>query len=170
MGVSYRDDAVERNNPAAGRAVGGAVVGTSLCFIGSNIGEGATIWTTFFPAAIGTVLFWCLWLAVELTTRVSEAVTVDRDVASGVRLAGFLVGVGLVLGRAGAGDWRSTEATLADFARLGWPAVALAIGAAAAQWILRPTSRQPRPPVVGHGVVPALIMILASVGAICVVR
>jgi uncharacterized membrane protein YjfL (UPF0719 family) len=170
VGVSFRDDAVERHNPAAGLAVAGAVVGTSLCFIGSNIGEGATIWTTFLPAFVGTVLLWWLWLAVELATRVSDAVTIDRDVASGLRLAGFLAGAGLVLGHGGAGDWRSLDATLADFARLGWPTAALALAAAAAQWVLGPTPTEPRPPVVSRGLVPGMMMVLAAVVAICVVR
>ena len=99
-----------------------------------------------------------------------HGLTIDRDVASGIRLAGFLAGAGLVLGYAGAGDWRSIDATLADFIRHGWPAAWLAVGAAAAQWVLRPTPSTPRPPVMRHGVMPAAILLFAAIVGIYIVQ
>jgi len=101
MDISFRDDAIENRNPAAVAVTRGAVWGGMLCFAGANAGEGATIWTTFFPAAVSTGLLWFLWFVLACASRVSDAVTIDRDTASGLRLAGLLIAGGVVLGRAG---------------------------------------------------------------------
>ncbi len=47
VGVSWRDDALERRKWGGGvGGCGGAVTGAMLIFSGGNIGEGETIWST----------------------------------------------------------------------------------------------------------------------------
>ena len=73
-----------------------------------------------FSAALSTGAFFLLWAAVEWLTGISESVTVERTDGAGLRLGGFLAGVGMILGRAVAGDWVSAEATVRDFAVVAW--------------------------------------------------
>ena len=125
------------------RSPAATVWGGMLCFAGSNAGEGETIWTTLFPAAVSTALLWVLWVAFASASRVADAVTIDRDTASGLRLAGLLIACGVVLGRAAAGDWHGTEECLKDMVRIGWPAGMLTLAALIAQWRFRPTPAMP---------------------------
>jgi hypothetical protein len=163
LGVSIIDDAVERRNPAAAVVAAGTFVGVTLCFAGGNIGPGPTVWTTFGPAAMAAGALLLLWLLVELASGVSEAVTIDRDLASGVRLGAMLAACGLVLGRAVAGRWESAEDTFDDFVRDGWPAATVAFAAAAVHVMLTPTSHVPRRPVVPAGLMPAALYVAAAV-------
>jgi uncharacterized membrane protein YjfL (UPF0719 family) len=163
LGISLRLDVVEASNPAAAIATSGAMLGAILAFAGSNVGEGPTIWTTIGPAAIALGSFFALWLLVELASRVSEAITVERDVASGWRLAGLLAANGLLLGRAMAGNWESFDSTLHDFAHQAWFALVLSVAAAIAQRVLRPTRSIPRPAVFATGVIPAAVMVAVAV-------
>src|SRR5262249_25610457 len=45
----------------------------------------------------------------ELGAKVSISIAEERDLASGLRMCGFLLGSGLILGRAEAGDWDPDE-------------------------------------------------------------
>lgn len=165
-GIEYREDAIERHNPAAVAATCGAVIGLLLCFAGANAGEGDTIWTTFVPALLGTLLLLALWLAVECVTHVHEAIVVGRDTASGLRLAGLLVGCGVVLGWAAAGDWNGGADMVADFARRGWPALLIAAMAIMLQRTLHPAPRRPLPPVITCGLIPAALLVLLAVSSL----
>ena len=127
LGVGGREDAVERSNVAAAVVSTGALLGLALCFAGGNVGNGPGWWVVLFGAALATSAWFGSWWAVEAATGVSELVTVERDLATGLRLASFLVGSGLLLGAAVAGDWESLEATLLDFALFGWPVVGLVL-------------------------------------------
>jgi hypothetical protein len=93
-------------------------------------------------------------------TGLAEKITVDRDVAAGLRAAGLFVGLGLILGRAVAGNWLSAGSTLADFARRGWPAL-LVVGLA---WFVeravRPATDRDLGSTLVVGVVPALFQVL----------
>jgi hypothetical protein len=162
LGVSIRDDAVERRNPAAAVVAGGAMVGVTLCFAGGNIGPGPTVWTTLGPAAMAAGTLLLLWLLVELSSGVSDSVTLDRDLASGVRLGAMLIACGLVLGRAVAGRWESADDTARDFVREGWPAAAVALVAAVVHVLLSPTSRTPRPAIVASGLIPAVLYLAVA--------
>lgn len=163
LGVSARDDAVDRANPAAACAVCGALLGVAALYAYANVGAGPTIWTTLFPAAVATATFFALWVAIELSTGVAEAIAVDRDVASGIRTGAWALATGLVLGRAMAGDWTSWGDTFADYARLGWPALGLAAVAIVAQRLFRPTPSHPVPQRTTAGVLPAALMLIAAV-------
>jgi hypothetical protein len=138
MGISARDDAIERRNPAATAVIVGAMLGHTLCYAGSNIGSGSTIWTTLLPAIVASGTLMVLWMLIELVTRVSEAITIDRDISCAFALAGFLVFSGLDLGWAMSGDWHDWQSTLVDFARRGWPAAAFAFAAIFAIQIWKP--------------------------------
>ena len=162
MGLDAIDDALLSPNPAAVMTLCGAWIGTILCYAGANIGEGATIWTTFIPAAMATAALLALWLTLELFTRLSEAITIDRDTASGFRLAALLISCGLVLGRAAAGNWVSLDDTLHDFVRQGWPAILLMALAGIFHRLWRPTSRQPHAALVTKGLIPGAGLLVIS--------
>ena len=162
-GISTRDDVVERRNESAAYAVAGAILAITLCYAGGNIGDGPGWWVVVFSAVLSTVALFAAWLLLEVVTDVSEVVTVDRDTSAGVRLAGFLVACGLMLGRAVAGDWVSADATVRDFIQAGWPVVALLILAAIVERALRPTPDHPRPAVVPYGLMPAMAYLFGAV-------
>ena len=161
-GLSPRDDVVERGNGAAAIALAGALLAITLCFAGGNIGDGPGWWVVVFAAGLATGALAVLWLLFDWLTYASDAVTIDRDLASGARVAGLLAGAGLVLGRAVAGDWVSLEATVGDFVVAGWPAPLLFLAAA---WIERhaaPSPERPRPPVLAFGALPAALYVGAA--------
>ena len=162
LGIHFRYDAVEAGNRAAAISVAGATLATSLIYAGGNIGAGPTIWTTILPAAAASLALAVLWLIVEAVTHVADAVTIDRDAASGIRIAGWAVATAIVLGRSVAGDWTGWDATLSDALGLGWPAVVLAAVMIALQARLCPSPEQPAPSE-RSGLIPACAMVLAAV-------
>jgi uncharacterized membrane protein YjfL (UPF0719 family) len=125
LGISCRDDAVERRNPAASAISCGAIVGITLLYAGCNIGEGATIWTTLVPAVIGLIVWGLLLFMVEMGTKLHERVVIERDLAAGVRVGALLAANGLIIGRAFAGDWKSFGDTLQTFGLQSWPIFSL---------------------------------------------
>jgi uncharacterized membrane protein YjfL (UPF0719 family) len=163
LGISIRDDAIERDNLAALVAVWGILSGVGIVYAGSNIGTGATIWTTLLPGFVATVALLSMSLLVELTGgSVADAITIDRDVASGLRLGGAVLGCSIILGHAAAGDWTSWNHTWSDPANRGWPAVLIAIAAGVLQRMLGPTAHRPQPGILKCGVVPATLVVAAG--------
>ena len=134
LGVSARDDVLERRNGAALIAVAGGLLGATLCFTGGNIGEGPGVEVVLISAGTALCAWFVLWYVVEMFSGrvVAERITVDRDTGSGVRLAALLVADGVILGAAVAGDWMP-DRFLHDFAISAWPALALAVLAALAE-------------------------------------
>jgi len=128
LGVSARDDALERRNHAALIATIGAMIGIISCFAGANIGEGPGVEVVVVSAATATGSWFVLWHLLEALSghTVSERITVERNAGSGVRLAGLLVANGAILGAAVAGDW-VPERFLYDFAASAWPACLLTV-------------------------------------------
>src|SRR5260370_29569947 len=125
LGVSFRDDAVERRNVAALTALCGAVIAVALTYIGGSIGEGPSYWNNVFSAALATAGLLGLWTLLELGAKVSVSIAEERDFPSGLRLCGFLLAIGSTLGRAVAGDWHSEAETVRGFISDGWPAALL---------------------------------------------
>ena len=162
-GLLVRDDAVERRNPAVTPALGGGILGATAAFAGGNIGDGPGWWVVLASAFVATLALFLLWHLLEGLTSVSDAITIERDEAAGWRLGGFLLSAGLILGRAVAGDWVSTEGMLADAVRVGWPAVLLLPIGVGFDKMYRPTETEPIPPVVGAGLYPALAMLLPAI-------
>lgn len=162
LGLSPRDDVVERGNPAAGPPSAAAVLGLTLCFAGGNVGDGPGWWVVLFSAALASLGLFVAWLALEALSVLSDAVTIERDAAAGLRLAGFLIACGLVLGRAVAGDWVSASATVVDALRVAAPLAGLIPVAAVLERAARPTPERPEPPVVALGAGPALTYVAAA--------
>jgi hypothetical protein len=88
----------------------------------------------------------------------------ERDLASGLRLCGFFLAIGLVLGRAVAGDWHSPAATIQDFGHDGWPAAIVCAVALPIERFARPNRRRPFPPWPSYGLLPALLYLALAGG------
>lgn len=156
-GLSLRDDVIERRNRAAGWALFGALLGLTLAFAGANVGDGPGWWVVVFCAGLSTAGFFLVWIVTDRLTGWADAVTIDRNTAVGIRLGGFFLGLGAILGRAVAGDWISAGATITDFARAAWPALLLAGLAAVAERHRRPQPEALAQSPVWQGALPALL-------------
>src|SRR5579862_31657 len=121
LGVSFRDDVVERRNRGAAFTIAGLTVGVTCCVAGSSVGEGPGPEAVLFCAAISIgalLVFWGLFAAIG---NVVEATVIERDTGAGIRSGAFLAGSGAVLGASVAGDWVSLHATVRDVARFACP-------------------------------------------------
>lgn len=157
MGISPRDDVIERQNRAAIPAVGGALIAISFCYAGGNIGNGPGWWVVVFCAALATAGLTGAWILVDRLTTITDAVTIDRDPAAGVRLGGLLIACGVVLGRAVAGDWHSVHLTVGDFLFSAWGVLPIIGVAILIERVARPTSARPHAPFVLLGTLPFLL-------------
>ena len=162
LGVSTRDDLAERGNTAAAFAIFGALVAITFCFAGGNVGDGPGWWVVVFAALLSTGALFVWWIALEKLTGLSESITVDRDAASGLRAAGYLIGSGAILGRAVAGNWISAGATIRDFAVVGWPALIVLGVAVILERALGPNVRTPQRSALVFGLPVFLAVIAAS--------
>jgi len=162
LGISARDDVAERGNPAAAVALTGALLGITLCYAGGNVGDGPGWWVVLFSSGLATTGFFLAWAVLESTAHPSDAVTIDRDVASGIRQAAFCVAQGAILARGVAGDWESAAATLRDLAAHGWPVLAVLALAILFERALRPTEAEPRRSLVAGGVVPGTVLVAGA--------
>jgi uncharacterized membrane protein YjfL (UPF0719 family) len=163
MGIHTQRDAIHQRNGAAAVAVCGAIVGIGLAFAGGNVGDGPGWWVVVFAAALSTGGLFVAWGLVELLTHDADAITIDRDTASALRLAGLLVALGLIFGRAAAGNWVSAAATVRDFVAVGWPGILIALPAAMLDRMFAPAPTRPRPGRIIYGIIPALTYVFAAV-------
>ena len=163
LGLSPRDDVLERGNGAAADVTAGALLAVTLCYAGGNIGDGPGWWVVLFSAGLATAAFFLTWLFFETLTTISDAVTIDRDRAAGIRLVGFLLACGVIFGRGAAGDWESASQTVADFAVAAAPVVPLLILATLVERFARPTPSRPKPSALTYGALPALVYANAAV-------
>lgn len=118
--VSWVDDALNMNNPAAALAVVGGGLGVTIIYAGSNIGDGPGWWCVFFAGGLGLTAWFALGVLANLSTRVFKRITVGRSMACAIRTCAYLISSGIVLGRASAGDWTSFGKTVIEFLD-GWP-------------------------------------------------
>lgn len=96
LGISIRIDVGERDNVAAMLAATGAMTGVVLG-VNGLLGSGQS-----FIVPIGLVslaVFLGAWLCFELITKISQAVTIERDLGAGLRLGAFLCADGLLVRR-----------------------------------------------------------------------
>ncbi len=128
LGISFRDDVIERRNTAAAIVVLAALAAHAAIYAGSNIGDGPGWWCVVIAGFLGAGAWFVLWWIVESASAASEQVTVERDVPAAIRLGGYILASGFILARGAAGDWTSVGDTLRDF-WVAWPAVALAAAA-----------------------------------------
>lgn len=162
VGISYRDDALDRRNVPAAVALVGTVAGLAVLFAGSNMGEGPSIWNTVATALAATAGLFGVVLGLALCTSFGESIAVERDLATGVRFAGLTTASGVVLGRASAGNWVSVDAMVGDLVALGWPVAVLMLAAIALERVFRPRESNPRPSPIVAGVVPAAAFLTLS--------
>jgi hypothetical protein len=165
-GLSFRDDALENENGAAGLAISGGLVGATFAFAGANIGEGPGWWVVVFCALLSSGVMLLLWMIGAQITRAQEFITVDRDMAAGWRAAGLFIGWGLILGRAVAGDWHSAQQTVLDFLAKGWPALILWGIALALDFTSKPTPQRPAPNPIVFGLIPFLFFVGLGIGEV----
>ncbi len=166
VGVRARDDVAERGNSAALLVQGGLIIGTMLAYAGGNFGDGPGWWVVVASAALSTAALVGVWYLVEAMGRLAHLVTVERDLATGLRAATMLVACGAIFGRAVAGTWRGADNLLVDFFRLGWPALLIVAGEIVAELLLKPTPESPRPGLAIAGVPFALMYLGIAGGAI----
>jgi hypothetical protein len=166
LGLSPRDDAIERRNEAAMAALIGALVAVALCYAGGNIGNGPGWWVVLFSAGLATGGLIVMWAALGRLTSVADAVTIDRDPAAGLRLAAYLIACGLILGRGVAGDWESAGATVADFLPALPAVMVVLIVAVLVERTARPTPQRPQAPMVRLGVLPAVLYLVIALGEV----
>ena len=131
LGISTRDDIVERHNGAALWAILGGLAGFTACFAGSNVGDGPGVQVVLITLALSAGTYIFLWVLLEVLSghRILEAITIGRSEMTGIRMGCYLLAMGIVLGAAAAGDW-APERLLFDFAIAGWPALAVFVFAA----------------------------------------
>ena len=163
LGIGIRDDVLERRNRAAAAALGGAVLAITFCFAGANIGDGPHFGVVIYCAAMATGALLVVWLVLEVTSHISETITVERNLSSGVRLAGVLVAAGLMMGRAVAGDWVSVGATVADFRQFILPLSVLLLAAWTMEMVGRPTSCRRHDLSISQGLLPAVCYVGGAV-------
>jgi hypothetical protein len=156
LGLSLRDDVVERGNAAALPAAAGWLAGMTLAFAGGNIGDGPGWWVVVGCALLSSGVLVLAWLLMQALADATEAVVVERDVAAGWRLGGLLLACGLIAGRAAAGNYVSLEATISDFVHHGWPVLPLLAFAIALQRALGPRPEPRQASLTVLGVTPAL--------------
>jgi hypothetical protein len=105
FGLSPRLDVAERRNRCAGWAIAGALLGLTLQM--AKIAPGVSSpgrWTNDFYLRLsdpipGTLAFLAIWAAFDMLTALPEAITVDRDGGAALRLATFLIAIGIALGQ-----------------------------------------------------------------------
>ena len=162
-------DSIGRGNRAAGVVACGLLVGGTLAYCGANFGDGPSFVVVLLCVGLSMGGLFCVMLMLEYLAHVSEHVTVERDTAAGLRLAGVLIGGGIILGRSVAGDWVSTAATFRDFLLLAWPVLLYAIVEPLLTRSFAATPARPHPPAGLFGIVPAALYIVWGVGCLLVV-
>src|SRR5262245_23291390 len=101
LGLSPRDDVVERRNRPAGWTVAGALLGLALAFGLAAGGAAPKAFRGPVPSGVAAMLaLLAVWGALELVAGLSEAITVERDRGCAIRLALFLPVAGLLIGLA----------------------------------------------------------------------
>jgi uncharacterized membrane protein YjfL (UPF0719 family) len=163
FGISAELDVVERGNPAALVAYTGGLLGVSLCYSGGNIGEGPGPQAVIICAGMATIAYFLVWFVLTAFTQVDYTITVDRDLATGLRLGSFLLATGLILGRAVVGDYISAVATWNDFVAHAWPVLPLLAIAIIFDYFTKPTVESPVQPPLIFGVLPSAIYIGSAI-------
>ena len=166
MGLHFIHDAIERRNMPSALAIASAVAGFTLAFAGGNIGDGPGWWVVVFSSGLATGTLATCWFALSQGANMAEEISVDRDMAAGLRLGGFLIAGGVICGRGAAGNWVSAGATIADFMSVAWAIIPLL----AVTWLFdyfgSPTPENPRPEPVLYGGVPATFCIGAALAMV----
>ena len=164
LGIAMRDDVIERRNPSAAWVVAGQLIASTCCLAGANMGNGSSPEVVVFCALLSTVTLLLTWLLFDWIAAASETITIERDSAAGIRVAGWLIAVGIVCGASVTGDWHNVSRTLSDFAGYIWPILAFSFWLALFERVLRKQQA-----LAGRIKVPASAVVAASSVALAVV-
>ena len=134
--LSRTDDLIAVSNPAATVPFACGFLAMTLIYAGANIGDGPGCWCVLLAGGLGVLTWFALGYAFHLLTGASERTTVDRNTATGIRTGAFLLGSGLIIARASAGDWTSFLDTIVEF-MVGWPVLIFAVVAILIEQIFR---------------------------------
>ncbi|NLW46519.1 MAG: hypothetical protein GXY86_04175 [Firmicutes bacterium] len=124
--ISWRDDAVERQNPAAVYTISCGIIGLAAFYAGANIGDGPGWWCVLFAGGLAAVVWFGLMMILEKSCEISEKITIERDLPTGIRTGYYLIASGIICGRGAAGDWSSALKTVIEF-KDAWPVLLLTI-------------------------------------------
>lgn len=116
-GFSIRDEIVHDQNVGTGAVVCASYIATGLVIYGAVAGVLGGVVTTLAFWALGQAALVLAGLVYNWITPYSIHAEIERDnVAAGVGFAGALVGIGIVVQHAAAGDFISWAISLQDFA------------------------------------------------------
>ncbi len=116
-GFKIRDELIDDQNAGTGVVVAATYIATGLVIFGAVSGEIGGIVTTVIFWALGQAALILAGLVYEWITPYSIHDEIEKDnVAAGVAFAGALVGIGIIVFHASAGDFISWTVNLQDFA------------------------------------------------------
>ncbi len=116
-GFKIRDELIRDQNAGTGVVVAASYIATGLVIFGAVSGEIGGIVTTVAFWALGQVALVLAGLVYEWITPYSIHDEIEQDnVAAGVAFAGALVGIGVIVFHASAGNFISWAVNLQDFA------------------------------------------------------
>ena len=130
--ISWIHDILGNGNNAALAAVAGGFLGTAAIYSASNVGEGPGWWCVLFTGVLGMAVWLLLACVMNKITGIFESITIERDMASGIRFGAYLLASGIILWRACAGDWTSFGTTIIELVD-GWPVLLLTAFATAVE-------------------------------------
>lgn len=116
-GFKVRDELIDDQNAGTGVVVAASYIATGLVIFGAVSGEIGGIVTTVIFWALGQAALVLAGLMYEWITPYSIHDEIEKDnVAAGVAFAGALIGIGVIVFHASAGDFISWTINLQDFA------------------------------------------------------
>ncbi|MDE2697994.1 MAG: DUF350 domain-containing protein [Gemmatimonadetes bacterium] len=116
-GFKIRDELIDDQNAGTGAVIAASYIATGLVIFGAVSGEIGGIVTTVIFWALGQVALVLAGLVYEWITPYSIHDEIEKDnVAAGVAFAGALVGIGIIVFHASAGNFISWTVNLQDFA------------------------------------------------------
>ena len=116
-GFKVRDELIDDQNAGTGVVVAASYIATGLVIFGAVSGEIGGIVTTVVFWAAGQLALVLAGLVYEWITPYSIHDEIEKDnVAAGVAFAGALIGIGVIVFHASAGDFISWAVNIQDFA------------------------------------------------------
>lgn len=116
-GFKVRDELIDDQNAGTGVVVAASYIATGLVIFGAVSGEIGGIVTTVIFWALGQLALVLAGLMYEWITPYSIHDEIEKDnVAAGVAFAGALVGIGVIVFHASAGNFISWAVNMQDFA------------------------------------------------------
>ena len=116
-GFKIRDELIDDQNAGTGVVIAASYIATGLVIFGAVSGEIGGIVTTVAFWALGQAALVLAGLVYEWITPYSIHDEIEKDnVAAGVAFAGALVGIGVIVFHASAGNFISWTVNLQDFA------------------------------------------------------